>query len=179
CEAFLSFGSGALLPLNLGVNIVAGFGIGLSVGIVSSVLGVAGGELLIPSLMLVFGAGIKEAGSVSILISLGIVLKWLWRYWRADAVPTWQGARRITTAMAAGSIIGATIGGLGVAYAPVSSPKAGMLCYQLRRGSRRAGVIQRRRPRRLAAPAASLIVSALSLSAPALSSPGRPANRCC
>src|SRR5215831_4841727 len=42
CEAFLSFGSGSLLPLNLGVNIVAGFGIGLSVGIVSSVLCVAG-----------------------------------------------------------------------------------------------------------------------------------------
>jgi uncharacterized membrane protein YfcA len=46
---------------------------------------------LIPALMLVFGANIKTAGSASIVISLGIVLTGLWRYWRADAVPMWQG----------------------------------------------------------------------------------------
>jgi uncharacterized membrane protein YfcA len=83
-------------------------------------LGVAGGELLIPALVLIFGADIKTAGSASILISLGIVSIGLWRYWRADAIPTGRGAQRMTAAMAAGSIIGATLGGLAVAYAPVA-----------------------------------------------------------
>jgi uncharacterized membrane protein YfcA len=81
--------------------------------------------------MLVFGANIKVAGSASILISLGIVLTGLWRYWRIDAVPTWQGARRITTAMAAGSIVGATLGGLAVAYAPILFLKALLGCVLL------------------------------------------------
>jgi hypothetical protein len=51
-----------------------------------SVLGVAGGELLIPALVLIFGADIKTAGSASILISLGVASSGLWRYWRADAI---------------------------------------------------------------------------------------------
>ena len=128
CEAFFPFVPDGLLPPGIGVRFSAGFGIGLGVGIVSSVLGVAGGELLIPALVLVFGANIKAAGSASILISLGIVAMGLWRYWRADAVPTWKGARRITTAMAGGSIIGATLGGLAVAYAPVAFLKALLGC---------------------------------------------------
>ena len=78
----------------------------------------AGGELLIPTLVLIFGADIKTAGSASILISLGVVSMGLWRYWRAKAIPTGRGAQRITTAMALGSIIGAALGGLAVAYAP-------------------------------------------------------------
>ena len=131
CEAFFPFATGDLLPPSTGANFVAGFNIGLAVGIVSSVLGVAGSELLIPALMLVFGANIKAAGSASILISLGIVTMGLWRYWRADSIPTWQGARRITTAMAAGSIIGATLGGLAVTYAPITFLKVLLGCVLL------------------------------------------------
>lgn len=52
----------------------------------------AGGELLIPALVLVFGADIKTAGSASILISLGVVSIGLWRYWQADAIS--RGLRR-------------------------------------------------------------------------------------
>jgi uncharacterized membrane protein YfcA len=70
--------------------------------------------------VLIFGVDIKTAGSASILISLGVVSIGLWRYWRADALPTGRGAQRITTAMAASSIIGATVDGLAVAYAPVT-----------------------------------------------------------
>jgi uncharacterized membrane protein YfcA len=128
CEAFLPFASGDLLPPGIGAHFVVGFGIGLGVGVISSVLGVAGGELLIPSLVLIFGADIRAAGSASIFISLGIVSTGLWRYWRADTIPTWQGARRITTAMTAGSIIGATLGGLAVAYAPVAFLKVLLGC---------------------------------------------------
>jgi hypothetical protein len=52
---------------------LAGVAIGLGVGVVSSVLGVAGGELLIPALVFVFGADIKTAGTASLMISLAIV----------------------------------------------------------------------------------------------------------
>jgi uncharacterized membrane protein YfcA len=51
-------------------------------GYYSSLPGVAGGELQIPTLTFMFGADIKTAGSASILISLGVVLSGLWRYWR-------------------------------------------------------------------------------------------------
>jgi uncharacterized membrane protein YfcA len=108
-EAFLPFQPGDLLPAGATIHFAAGAGIGIAVGLVSSILGVAGGELLIPALILIFGADIKTAGSASILISLGIVGVGLWRYLRADAIPMGHGAQRITTAMAAGSIIGATV----------------------------------------------------------------------
>jgi len=39
--------------------------------------------------------------------------------WLAGTIPTGRGVQRITTAMALGSILGATLGGLAVAYAPV------------------------------------------------------------
>ena len=130
-EAFLPFESGDLLPPSAVAHFGAGAAIGICVGLVSSVLGVAGGELLIPALVLIFGADIKTAGSASILISLAIVSIGLWRYWRADAVPRWKGAQRITRAMAAGSIIGAALGGLAVAYAPVIFLKILLGCVLL------------------------------------------------
>ncbi len=130
-EALLPFAAGDLLRPGALAHLAAGFGIGLGVGLVSSVLGVAGGELLIPALVLIFGAEIKAAGSASILISLGVVSIGLWRYWRMDAIPGGRGARRITVAMAAGSIIGATLGGLAVAYAPVEFLKFLLGCVLL------------------------------------------------
>jgi uncharacterized membrane protein YfcA len=130
-EAFLPFQSGDLLPASLAAHVAAGAGIGIGVGLVSSLLGVAGGELLIPALVLIFGADIKTAGSASILISLGVVSVGLWRFWRADAIPSGRGPQRITSAMAAGSIIGATLGGLAVAYAPVEFLKVLLGCVLL------------------------------------------------
>ena len=52
------------------LEIVAGF----VIGVVASLLGVAGGELLIPTLVLLFGADIKLAGSLSLAISLPTML---------------------------------------------------------------------------------------------------------
>lgn len=118
-EAFFPLQTGDALPAGIVVHVLAGAVIGLGVGLVSSLLGVAGGELLIPTLILVFGADIKTAGSASILISLGVVLIGLWRHWGARTIPLGRAAQRISTAMAAGSILGAIVGGLAVAYAPV------------------------------------------------------------
>lgn len=53
---------------------------GFFIGVIASVLGVAGGEFYIPTLILLFGVDVKTAGSLSLLISLPTMLVGLWRY---------------------------------------------------------------------------------------------------
>ena len=125
------FGYVAMLPDAMAVHVLAGLAIGAGIGLVSSLLGVAGGELLIPTLMFVFGADIKTAGSASILISLGVVVSGLWRHWRLRTIPLGRGVQRITSAMSVGSIIGAVVGGLAVAYAPMTLLKVVLGCVLL------------------------------------------------
>jgi uncharacterized membrane protein YfcA len=127
-EVVLPFGYVALLPSAVGLRLAAGFGIGIGIGLASSMLGVAGGELLIPVLMYLFGADIKTAGSASILISLFVVLTGIWRHRRLGAIPSGGGVQRITAAMTVGSIAGAAAGGLAVAYAPAALLKALLGC---------------------------------------------------
>lgn len=88
-------------------GIVAGFGIGA----VASFLGVAGGELLIPTLILLFGVEIKVAGSLSLAISLPTMLIGFARYSRDDSFQVLRRNRQFVTVMAAGSLVGAFIGG--------------------------------------------------------------------
>lgn len=119
-EAFVPFSYaefGAQAPF---FRAFVGVLLGLGVGVVSSMLGVAGGELLIPALVFVFGADIRIAGTASLLISLAIVATGLWRYHRAGALPTTGGAPRIALSMSAGSLIGAVLGSMAVAVAPVA-----------------------------------------------------------
>jgi uncharacterized protein len=52
------------------------------IGVIASVLGVAGGEFLIPTLVLLFGADIKLAGSLSLAVSLPTMLVGFARYSR-------------------------------------------------------------------------------------------------
>jgi uncharacterized protein len=130
-EVILSLQYVAFLPPSPALHIAVGFVVGIGIGIVSSMLGVAGGELLIPTLIFLFGADIKTAGSASILISLGVVLMGIWRYWRLDAIPSGRGIQRLTSAMAVGSLVGAALGGLAVAYAPVSFLKVLLACVLL------------------------------------------------
>ena len=118
-EAFVPFDNAALTAESPIIRGFAGVLIGLGVGVVSSLLGVAGGELLIPALVYVFGANIRIAGTASLLISLAIVATGLWRYHRAGALPMTGGAPRIALSMSAGSLIGAALGGFAVAMAPV------------------------------------------------------------
>lgn len=56
--------SGTSQPLLTGgAQVTAGVAAGLLIGVVASLLGVAGGEFLIPTLVMLFGADIKLAGS--------------------------------------------------------------------------------------------------------------------
>jgi uncharacterized protein len=113
-----------VIPAGAAFHFGAGFALGIIIGLVGSILGVAGGELLIPTMMFIFGADIKTAGTASIVISVCAVTSGLWRYWQSGAMETRLGARRIVSAMSAGSLIGAALGGMAVGFAPVAAIKA-------------------------------------------------------
>ncbi len=113
---------GALLTglAQLGLGILAGF----VIGIVASLLGVAGGELLIPTLILLFGADIKLAGSLSLAVSLPTMLVGFARYSRDRSFSVLDRNRSFLLVMAAGSVAGTFVGGqlLGVVPGAVLLP---------------------------------------------------------
>jgi uncharacterized membrane protein YfcA len=115
-------GSGAMLTgiAQMVVGVVAGFGI----GIVAALLGVAGGELLIPTLVLLFGADIKLAGSLSLAVSLPTMIVGFTRYSRDRSFAVLGENKRFVLVMAVGSIVGTFIGGqlLGVVPTAVLLP---------------------------------------------------------
>jgi uncharacterized membrane protein YfcA len=100
---------GALLhgPAQVAAGLVAGF----VIGVVAAVMGVAGGELLIPTLILLFGADIKLAGSLSVAISLPTMVVGFIRFSRDSAFEVLRHNRRFVLAMAVGSVVGAAVGG--------------------------------------------------------------------
>lgn len=89
-------------------GVVAGFGI----GVVAAIMGVAGGELLIPTIVLLFGEDIKTGGSLSLVVSLPTMLVACARYSRDGSFVVLGVNLRFTTVMAAGSIAGAVLGSL-------------------------------------------------------------------
>ncbi|MFE5484516.1 sulfite exporter TauE/SafE family protein [Streptomyces sp. NPDC056527] len=89
-------------------GVVAGFGI----GVVAAIMGVAGGELLIPTIVLLFGADIKTAGSLSLVVSLPTMLVAFARYSRDGSFSVLRANLRFTVVMIAGSVTGAVLGGL-------------------------------------------------------------------
>ena len=100
------------------VRMMLGFLAGLVIGVVSSLLGVAGGELIIPTLVLLFGLDIKLAGSVSLMISIPTVLVGIVRYRARPVFREVQPERRFIVFMALGSVLGAWIGSRLLPYAP-------------------------------------------------------------
>lgn len=91
-------------------QIVAGVCAGLAIGVVAALLGVAGGELLIPTLILLFGADIKLAGSLSLAVSLPTMIVSFVRYSQHRSFVVLGENRRFVLVMAAGSIVGSFIG---------------------------------------------------------------------
>jgi uncharacterized membrane protein YfcA len=122
-EAVLGLERGAGLAegwLRPAMGVVAGLGIGL----ISSLLGVAGGEFLIPTFMLAFGADVATAGTASLLVSLPTVAVGVSRFARQGAYSDRADILRIAAPMALGSVAGALVGAALLPYAPTAALKA-------------------------------------------------------
>ena len=106
------FGDLDTLPLSdvarVAVGIVAGFGI----GVVAALMGVAGGELLIPTIVLLYGLDIKTAGSLTLAVSLPTMLVAFARYSRDASFSVLTANRSFVLVMALGSVVGTVAGGL-------------------------------------------------------------------
>lgn len=122
-ERFLPAGLPALVPANPGWQMAAGVPLGLCIGTASTFLGVAGGELIIPTLIFVFGADIHTAGSAVLFISIPTVCVGLFRYRRMGLLPGRATLLRVGLSMGMESLIGAAAGGAFAGTAPAEALK--------------------------------------------------------
>lgn len=111
-EGFIPVFSANLQQSSMVIQTMVGISAGILIGIVSSTLGVAGGELIIPTLIFIFGLGVRLAGTASLIISLPTVCAGLIRYYRAKAFFDRTAAFQVVVPMGAGSVIGSVLGGL-------------------------------------------------------------------
>jgi uncharacterized protein len=100
------------IPLSPATRFIIAVVAGIGIGIVAALMGVAGGELLIPTIVLLFAVDIKLAGSLSLLVSLPTMLVAFARYSRDQSFQVVRTNLRFVLIMAAGSITGTLIGGL-------------------------------------------------------------------
>jgi uncharacterized protein len=81
------------------VGIAAGF----AIGVVAALMGVAGGEFIIPTIVLLFGLDAKLAGSLSLAISLPTMVTGFVRYSRDRSFVVLKANARLVQLMAIGS----------------------------------------------------------------------------
>ncbi|MHB8920520.1 MAG: sulfite exporter TauE/SafE family protein [Halothiobacillus sp.] len=106
---------GALVP-DGPLRWIIGMIAGLIIGIVAAVLGVAGGELLIPTITILYGLDIKLAGSLSLAISLPTMLVGFARYSQSGSFGVLKREQPLLFGMTAGSFFGAALGGLAIGF---------------------------------------------------------------
>lgn len=99
---------------------IVGIACGFAIGVVAALMGVAGGELLIPTIVLLFGADIKLAGSLSLVVSLPTMIVGFTRYSQDKSFSIIRSQRRFLVVMAAGSLFGAFVGGRLLGVIPTS-----------------------------------------------------------
>lgn len=97
---------------------ILGFLAGVAIGAISSLLGVAGGELIIPTIILLFAIDIKLAGSLSLAISVPTILMGFYKYQRQQQLAKVFTDRTVILWMSLGSILGSLIGSYLVRYVP-------------------------------------------------------------
>lgn len=115
CILFISHNieySSFIMNTNKYIIIILGIAAGFIIGLFATILGVAGGELIIPVLILLFGIDIKLAGSLSLAISLPTMITGLIRYTKDDSFKIVYSHKSFILIMALGSILGAFLGGL-------------------------------------------------------------------
>jgi uncharacterized membrane protein YfcA len=102
----------------------AGATAGLGIGVVAAVLGVAGGELLIPTIIILFGTDLKLAGSLALVVSIPTMLAAFGRYSQDRSFHVVRAEWRLVLIMAVGSVAGSYLGGrlLGVVPTVVLLP---------------------------------------------------------
>ncbi|MCC5972682.1 MAG: sulfite exporter TauE/SafE family protein [Rubellimicrobium sp.] len=100
---------------------------GVVIGLVSSLLGVAGGELIIPAFILLFGVDVKVAGSMSMLVGMPTIAVGLLRHFGPGSVlrerEVWRGT---ILPLGAGSVVGAILGALALGLVPPRALKIGL-----------------------------------------------------
>lgn len=106
------------LNLSIVATVMLGLAAGLFIGLFSSLLGVAGGELIIPTILLLYGIDIKVAGSLSLAISIPTILMGLSRYRAKQCFAEIHLHQSFIVWMALGSILGAFIGALLLPFTP-------------------------------------------------------------
>lgn len=106
-ETFLHFD-----PLTLGSVPLSllGFCAGIVIGLFSSMLGVAGGELIIPTIALLYGVDMKIAGTLSLMISFPTIMVGIYRYRNKEPFAIVKPNLIFIGWMALGSILGAWLG---------------------------------------------------------------------
>ncbi|WP_425058144.1 hypothetical protein SCACP_27910 [Sporomusa carbonis] len=83
---------------------------GVIIGMFSSMLGVAGGELIIPTLLFLFAVDIKLAGSLSLAISIPTIIIGLSKYRSQEPFQIVRQEGKFIAVMAVGSILGSFAG---------------------------------------------------------------------
>lgn len=101
------------------VQVVVGVGAGIAIGVVAAIMGVAGGELLIPTIVLLYGIDIKVAGSLSLAVSLPTMLVAFARYSQDKSFAVLAQNKSFVLVMAAGSVLGTIAGGALLGVVPV------------------------------------------------------------
>ncbi|GIE51585.1 sulfite exporter TauE/SafE family protein [Actinoplanes nipponensis] len=99
-------------------TVIAGVIAGFFIGVVAAIMGVAGGELLIPTIVLLFGTDIKIAGSLSLAVSLPTMLVAFARYSRDGSFTVLRRYARVGIVLALGSVAGTILGGLLLGVVP-------------------------------------------------------------
>lgn len=119
-EAFFGLhGSAAALVGEGLARFIAGVAAGFGIGTVAALLGVAGGELLIPTIVLLYGFDVKLAGSLSLMVSFPTMVVGFLRYSSGDAFVVLKREKRLLLWMTIGSMIGAALGSLLAGAVPV------------------------------------------------------------
>lgn len=91
---------------------------GFFIGVVAALMGVAGGELLIPTFVLLYGFDLKLAGSLSLMVSMPTMISAFARYSRDKSFLVLKENHSFVLFMVLGSMAGSYVGGsllLGIA----------------------------------------------------------------
>jgi uncharacterized protein len=117
-ETAFAGATGLVLPQDQILRALAALLAGMVVGAVSSLLGVAGGELIIPVLIFLFGADIRTAGTASVLISIPVVVTGVVRHILTGHFRSPSMLGYLVLPMSAGSVLGAIVGGYLAVWSP-------------------------------------------------------------